>query len=426
MGNESQNTYLDPSWVTDLYKFTSFISSLFIWNALYFYESDFFSHGHFATLLLAGNGFVYFSTYGLSYYLKNSGKLPFYFLFQTVCLVGMAHSHSTIEFIYSAFVPVFMSMYYFFVAQGVKESFQARRPLFLYSIAFCGLLLFETYKTGNFFNYFEVVALISFGLWTLMSSYFAFEFYFKGRKKFIAKLLNRGHKIKSSHHKMDRYFFHDIINHTHTLLLFLRSKEKVGLVQDDMHNVVNEIKLLQSGIQEHFGMNHKNLKNLSEYAPFHVAMARVYNMIDAYFPNEKAVDIKFTGHLENDDFTKLRSYKVNLIPFHRIMTNILKNAYEAGSTKINCIFDYQDDGIHITVKNTMGTLNRDKDGLDRDIGNVILNFESKFEGLGLESISELCTSCHGQFDFKIEDGQWINTVFLPKESDKSPDLRKVS
>lgn len=125
---------------------------------------------------------------------------------------------------------------------------------------------------------------------------------------------------------------------------------------------------------------------------------------------------------DQEDTQKLRNCSVDLIVFHRIMTNIFKNAHEARSTSLECIFDYKDDGLHTTVKNSAQKLNPDKINLDQDLGRVILAMPNqKSQGLGLDSISKICESVGGQFHFHYTQGLWVSEFFLPSKVNALPE-----
>jgi hypothetical protein len=412
---EAKVNYLDSLWILDLYKFTSFLCSLVMWPLFFYSEHDFFSHAHFVTLFLVGNAAVYFSTYGMSFFLKKSGKLPFYYFFQVISLIGIGYSHQSSEFVYMAVIPMLMSMHYFFVMQGGEENLEQNKSVFLYAMVFCGLLLFESFKSGVFFSFTEVIALVSFAVWSLTTAFFAFDFYFKGRRKTIAKLFHQGQQKRLKTSKNEKFFFHDLINHIHSTLLFLNmKKEENNFDRDEIQNVINELKLMQESVHNHFGFNHKNLTIHNERVPFHMAMGRVYNLIDTYFGKNAKVKITLLGKLKDENLEVMRSCQVDLVIFHRIMTNILKNAYEAHSRNLECIFDYDDIGMNVTVRNNITEISRDNN-LDEKLGNVILNFKPKNDSVGLESIIELCQAAGGSFDFKVEDKSWVSHFFLPSK-----------
>lgn len=432
MPNELTKKYFDRLWPIDLYKLSSFICAAILWPAFYYYEDNFFSHAHFITAFLLGNAYFYFSTAGLTKYLKVTGQLPWYFVFQVVTIIGISYAHEVNDFIYMAFIPVLMAMYYFTVVQENKESIKQNRSVFIYTALFCGLLIFESFKKGEIFTYGEMMALVGFGVWCFCTAYWGFELYFQGKKNLVSRLLSTKEQSLTSS-RFDRMFFHDVINHTHALLLFLRSKKNdQNLVSEDIQNVINEVKLLQDNLQQHFGFKHKDLSKHKMQVPFQLAMGRVYNLIDAYFPAHDQVTISLKGHLApTQSYENIRRCTVDLIYFHRIMTNILKNAYEAGSDKVECLFDYRDDGLHVRIVNNMNKLKREKMNLEKDLGQVILAFDQKSsDHIGLESINQICQEIGGSFEFSIQDAHWISEFHLPIQNEsyqsQNRDLKRAS
>jgi len=417
MPNELTKKYFDRLWPIDLYKLSSFICAAILWPAFYYYEDNFFSHAHFITAFFLGNAYFYFATPQLTKYLKVTGQLPWYFVFQVVSIIGISYAHQVNDFIYMAFIPVLMAMYYFTVVQENKESIKQNKSVFIYTAIFCGLLIFESFKKGDIFSYGEMMALIGFGVWSFCTAYWGFELYFQGKKNLVSRLLSTKEQSLTSS-RFDRMFFHDVINHTHALLLYLRSKKNDEVIDaQDIQNLVSEIKLLQDNLQQHFGFIHKDLNKNKMHVPFQLAMGRVYNLIDAYFPDHDQVAVSLKGLLgPHQSFESTRKCTVDLISFHRIMTNILKNAYEAGSDKIDCLFDYREDGLHVRIVNNMNNLKREKMNLEKDLGQVILAFDKKSsDHIGLESINQICQEIGGSFEFSIQDAHWISEFFMPSE-----------
>ena len=418
MANDLTKKYFDKLWPIDLYKLSSFICSAILWPAIYYYEDNFFSHAHFITAFLLGNGYFYFATNNLTQLIKSTGQLPWYFVFQIVSIIGISYAHQINDFIYMAFIPILMAMYYFTVVQETSESFKQKKSIFAYTTIFCGLLIFESFKKGDIFSYGEMVALIGFGVWSFCTAYWGFELYFRDKKKLISRLFSSRNNNQNQTSRFDRMFFHDVINHTHALLLYLRSKKSDDYIsKDDVQNVINEVKLLQDNLQHHFGFLHKDLGKKHMQVPFQLAMARVYNLIDAYFPKPEQVQVILEGHLgSNQSFENIRKCTVEMVYFHRIMTNILKNAYEAGSDKVECLFDYRDDGLYVKITNNMNKLKREKMNLEKDLGQVILAYNDKSsDHIGLESINQICQEIGGKFEFSINNSHWVSEFYLPSE-----------
>jgi len=411
--------YFNTLWPIELYKFTSFLTSSLLWCILYYNEPNFFSHAHFISLLTLGNAIMYFNTRELSHLHRSGTELPAYFLFQFISFIGMSYAHGQNEYIYMSMFPAMMSMYFFTFVSTSKESIAQKKSLFVYTVLFCSMILFESYKKGEFFNEGELISFMAFTFWALSTVFWGLEQYLKGRKIIFSKLLSISsdeHKISSSRH--DRIFFHDVINHTHSMLLFLRTKKDNGIDQTEVNNLIGELKLLQENIQHHFGFKHKDLISSKKDVPFQIALARVYGLIDAFFTHGEEIFISLKGEIsdqENSD--TLRNCTVNIILFHQIMTNIIKNVYEAQSSRVEFIFDYQADGLHTTVINEPKKLNHEKINLDKDLGRVILDLGARQRsGLGLDSISRICEEVGGDFSFSFSEGHWHTYFFIPHDN----------
>ena len=89
MPTELAKKYFNTVWPIELYKFTSFLCSLVLWPFLFYTEADFFSHAHFVSLLLVGNGYFYIHTSNRFEFLREGPYYPLYFLFQVISLVSV-------------------------------------------------------------------------------------------------------------------------------------------------------------------------------------------------------------------------------------------------------------------------------------------------------------------------------------------------
>ena len=188
--------------------------------------------------------------------------------------------------------------------------------------------------------------------------------------------------------KKDRLFFHDIINQTHGIQLFLKHKISSNCVIEieDAKLISKEINILQTLIRDHFNLEHKDLGNISEYVQFQDTKKVLDGMLSTYLSGiELACD--YSG-LEY-------SCELHTTSFYRIMTNLLKNISESKSTKVKLSFIVSELGLQIFAENQ-------------------IQFGPKHgSGVGLESTRKLCIDNGGTFEFKIIDEFWISEVFLP-------------
>lgn len=406
--------YFNTLWPVELYKLTSFLSSVILWLALYFTQDDFILNSHFVSMLVMGNAYFYFQTKSFPFLTKDGPYQPLYFVFQFVCFLGLSYTYNN-EYIYMSLLPCIMMIYYSTFVADSMQSIKEKKSLIMYALSFAGVLIFESYKKGNIFSKNEFIVFLVFCFWSFSMAYWGVDFYIQDKKRVISRLLSLGSEERLSSSRVDKMFFHDLINHTHALLLFLRSKRNENIAGEDIHTLIGELKLLQDNIQNHFGFDHKNLNGQASQVPFQIALARVYSLVDAFFPGMDNVFFTFRGKLSNQEDTELlRSCSVNLVVFHRIMTNIFKNASEAHSNKIECIFDYNDHGLVTTVINSVSGLNYEKISLDKDLGRVISSIDHKNQqGIGLDSISKMCEDIGGTFNFSYANGCFYSEFYLP-------------
>ena len=188
----------------------------------------------------------------------------------------------------------------------------------------------------------------------------------------------------------NRLFFHDVINHIHGMLLFLnyRAEDKKGASVNDCEKLIGELKLLQSLVQDHFGLSHKNLPPNHPYADVSFVQKGVKSMISIYLPG-RFCKIDFKGSYKGE---------IHYIIFCRIIGNIIKNIAEAKGDKAEFLFSFQKDGLHLTTQNKI---------------NGKKKHEGLKEGAGLLSVKNLCQKEGGEFHFFKEGDTWINKVFLP-------------
>ena len=198
--------------------------------------------------------------------------------------------------------------------------------------------------------------------------------------------------------KRERLFFHDIINQTHGLILFLNQRKSTNKIISvlEIELLEKEIRTLQNLIKDHYQFGHKNLSQKDDWVPFKIAFASVENLIHNYF-SKKDVKIFITNELINDD-----DGVVHFSTFYRIMNNLIKNMAEARGSEIKIHFKIAQNGLEINTENKIIDINTQ---------------ESK--GLGLESIRHLANESGGKFIYETSNGLWLNHVFLPSPKAQS-------
>ena len=226
----------------------------------------------------------------------------------------------------------------------------------------------------------------------------------------------------NTNEKKERLFFHDLINHTHGLLLFinLRQIQNRDIKADEIETLSSEIKILQSLIKDHFGLDHKNLLSTLDWIPFNRAEISLTSLIQTYLPQNSALTfIHFKGELSYEKSVNEREKCLIYFPvFYRIMNNLIKNIAESGSDEVNFYFDYGENGLTIETRNNFNNKDRIKKLAD-SLSQVILDESFKGNKFGLESVHHLALESDGLFEFEVANDLWINRVLLPKRSAKS-------
>lgn len=215
--------------------------------------------------------------------------------------------------------------------------------------------------------------------------------------------------IHNQNDMKEKLFFHDVINQTHGLLLFLNHKEMTGegVSRDEVQLIEKEIKTLQSLIRDHYNFKHKNLVQTFDWVPFSYAKLAFTNLSHTYL-QDISVNATFTinGEYVEEDLIYYPS-------FYRILNNLIKNISEAMPLKVEFNFVLDDKGLYIETKNQ---LKKDLEDTSESLARIILNEESSpAASLGLDSIHHLAFEHGGTFNFEIENHTWTNKLFLPTQ-----------
>jgi len=218
--------------------------------------------------------------------------------------------------------------------------------------------------------------------------------------------------LDNQHDMKEKLFFHDLINQTHGLLLFLNQKEMTGegVSPSEVILLEKEIKTLQSIINDHYNYKHKNLVQTYDWVPFSYAKLAFAGLSNTYL-NDVTVDATFTIMGEN-----LEEDLIYYPSFYRILNNLIKNISEASCYKVQFTFVLNEEGLFIETKNPM----RSTLGTSESIAQVILNEKTNStKSMGLDSIHHLAEENGGIFSFEIESNTWINKLFLPTKKSQS-------
>jgi hypothetical protein len=214
----------------------------------------------------------------------------------------------------------------------------------------------------------------------------------------------------------ERLFFHDVVNQTHGLLLFLNQKEISGenINKEEIQLMQKEVKTLQSLIRDHFNYKHKNLVQTYDWVPLSYAKLAFENLSQTYFQDTQ---VKATFTIVGKDSEEDLIYYPC---FYRILNNLIKNISEAQSP--NAEFNFVMDEVGLTVI-TRNQLKKSTVDCSESLTRVILDEKLSIKGLGLDSIHHLAEEHGGIFSFEIENNTWINKLYLPTQNPES--LRKT-
>lgn len=239
-------------------------------------------------------------------------------------------------------------------------------------------------------------------------------------KKKNLDIKNKTNELEDSF-KKDRLFFHDIINHTHGLLLFLGVKETCGksLELADIELLQKEIKTLQCLIVDHYHMKHKNLPNNRDWVDFEFIQNGINHLLQTYLAKAE-VKLTYSGP------SNLKG-EFHYPSFFRMMNNIIKNISESQALAVEVSVRQSLEGLYIETKNAMGEWSEGEGRrgekafyISERLSRVILEEKnSHHHSLGLESIYHLAEECGGNFNFEIKDHHWFNNLFIPNRDYKN-------
>lgn len=347
---------------------------------------------------------------------------PHFFLVQAFGLVGMAFATSRPGLLFMALIPCLAGGQYFSSFHEEKKSFMSKGVILL-SLASLSGFSFFTWGNRLSLRYVDFIDIAGFGVWVFGMSYGVLDVY-RRREKTPKNEIPGVNK--------ERLFFHDLINHTHGLNLYLNHKiaASKGLSVQEVKNVYDEIRLMQSLIKDHYGYGHKNLVNTYDYVPFEFAKKGIYALIRTFLPENKVrCEFSFEDFLstENKDG---HSCLIHYPSFHRILTNLVKNISETRSTRVRFIFSYDEEGLRLEVKNRFISLANERDALEKKLSHIILEGDHRERGLdesgfGIESVNSLCEKEGGRFQFGLEGEEWVSRIFLPRPTTESSQHKKA-
>jgi len=213
----------------------------------------------------------------------------------------------------------------------------------------------------------------------------------------------------------NRMFFHDIINHTHGLLLFLEQKKYYSKTIDEkeISLLLHEVKLMQTLISEHFKFQHKNLDEAGEYVPFKTLEQSIELLLKIYFPLDINLKVEHRGKIAFYENAEVKnSTSIHYAKVYRILNNLIKNMAEAGSTEIHLIFEYNDSAFVIETRNHFKS-SAEKNNMAEYLGQLIAKDYKKGSSIGLDSVHDVVNDLGGEYLFDVKNGEWINKIIIP-------------
>jgi hypothetical protein len=414
----------------DLYLTQSFYLSFLLWIGLHRGGVD-QSLEFFSSTLLAVNYLFYVFARGNLEKVTWSWQVPSLFVFQIFTFVGLSFSLKTPASLFVSVIPCLAGMYYFLYQDGKTPERGESKSWALIAIALTSFFIFQGVEQSNSITFHDGIFLGIFCAWTMGTVYFGNELILQEKKSLFDRIRSGRNEIQESFANKERYFFHDIINQTHGLGLFLSSKsiDNQGLTALDCSRVLSEVKLMQALIKDHFGYGHKNIQEGYEYVNFDFAKMGLYTLIENFLPGDDIqCHIIFKGDIaESVSYSDRMRAIVHCPTFYRVLNNLIKNISEENSKLIEFTFSYEEQGLSIFIKNKILSLKENETELASELSDIILDnkvlpFKDRASGLGLESVTSLVSEVNGSFRFSIEGEYWVSEVFLPRPNQETDSI----
>jgi hypothetical protein len=410
--------------ILEYYLSYSFWSSLFLFSSFHIFMSRSIDDQIFISTLLVMNFYFYLNGSHKGELLKENSLMPAYFLAQTLLLLGASFFHQSIGSLYLSILPIAAGTYFFISKANIVRVESLYKGINLFFIASSSYVLFSLYHQKSLLSISELICLTGFLLWSTGTVFYGVRLTFKQHKSHFVKFLRRSKykKVYVGDENKEKYFFHDLINITHGLNLFLDNRVNNGLEisTEETASLITEVKLLESMIQNHFNYNHKNLNSRRDIIPFNEVKSNLYQTIQSYLPSDQVeCHFVYNGFLSADSSIYQKELALVHFPsFSRIMGNIVKNMSEVRTTQAEFIFNYDLRGLHVITKNKIYKLIDDRQNLAEKMKEMILKDQKlsteKIEGVGLKSIQSQVEFLGGEFRFKIENGYWVCELFIPR------------
>lgn len=420
MGKRFKHELLFQSRSLTLYFLFSSLAGLFLVSGLIY------SHGMAQTLYQYPLCLTFFVlTFYVSLYtselkaaLSLLRPLTNFFLVQFFLLLGCSFELKHAGPLFMSTLPLVAALFtiqsHWFMSQ--QEKFQRGASL-IGIVSFAYLFFFFNY--GREEKYLVTVStLTGFIMWQVGTIYLANREWIRLSRDLLFKRLKTVNKTDIPSHPInrERYFFHDVINHTHGINLMLRTRvmKNRGLTYEETLSLVTEVGALQSLVQDHYGLTHKNLKDSWQFKHFAFLKNMAINVVENFLPpSEVNTFYLYKGTVEEESRF---DPEISFIAFHRIFTNLIKNCAEANAKRVEILFEGTSEYLLLTVKNDVYRKRSNGYELGSSLAKMIQSDSVKnhnLSGVGLEAIESLCQEWGGEFRFFIEEGTWVSEVKFP-------------
>lgn len=414
---------LVPIHLIDLYLLLSFAASLILWVGMWQTHSNFLPASFFLSTLVVLNFYGFAHGLGLGPALAESKTFGGLLLSQFALLIGAALQYQSIALVFVAVMPCLAACYSLLASERNLSGGVFGKDLIPPLVGLGSYLGFVAVHRGLDWRGVDLLALFSFVLWTVGTLYWGSTLVRRENRSLIGAMLKRGNgnkrwRLDREKERDERLFFHDVINHTHGLSLFLQQKISSDdvMAQDEIHSVMGEVKALQSLVADHFGYKHKNLLSTLEWVEIDYAMASFHRLLSSMLPVEIEIRFHQSGMLDRRLFDRSRlNLSIHYPTFLRVCTNLVKNIAEQMPRVADFSFEATENVMRICFKNKMGYLHETTKDLEHALSHTIMaaDVETEREHLGLESVQVLCQEHGGHFDFKIIENEWVASVELP-------------
>lgn len=223
--------------------------------------------------------------------------------------------------------------------------------------------------------------------------------------------------------KEQKYFYHDLINKTHGMSLFVSEKIRSQKAElNDLLLLQKEIQSLQTIIKDHAEIKHRNLVPVREWISYLEFRPRIGQLMRTYFAHRSVTMSENYPKIETD----LQHFYLHAPSFERALGNLFKNAFEASADYVEVVINITDKELVLEMKNDLKSKNVGSFQLADKLSQDILRSENDEAPLGLESIHFLISRMNGEFQFGHENGFWVSKIVIPNSRNRQQKPSQVT